>query len=1710
VFLAEDLVLGGPAVALKRLDASADALLRASVEREFAVLAQVAVPGVARVLDFGRVEPDGADPGGVFFTREFVDGVSLDAAAAGRPPEERLRLFDRVCAVVHALHRRGVVHGDLKPANVVVDAEDRPWLIDFGLARGPAERGARGEVGGTLGFLAPELLEGRAPSACSDVYALGATLWTLLHGRPPPPGAGRAPPRIPEQTGGVVRAGLEAAQLALVPDTEARLPGADALRLALRERVPAGALEPDATGAALGFVPPRPRGHGDALLRIEAHQFTAATPAPSAWLVVGPPGAGRSTLLRELRWRAQMRGVRVLVARGRADDGLAPLEALVRQAMALTADDDLARHVGERALDVLARPSGAEAALGELLARLVAAVARRGRVLLLVDDLDRAEPGLGTALRTALHSDGLEGATVVASAASAEARAVSELGAAEHVELPRLRPDDAAAIASEALGPVDAGVVAALHARCDGRPGPFVDALARLALLPGAPTPADVATIPLGDAGRPAARALLAAAPEPARRLATVLAVADVRVPERMAGALVRVVGERGGRASIEAAERAGLVHRAGSALALAEPAIGAELREALGDAEVRRLAARMLGAPSAGEDDPVVRARLALAAGDESRVAELVPRAARAAARRGANLAAIALWTQGLSALRGGARADAHLSLSALHYAVGAYDAAVAAAREAVTEPGAGPDLHAAAALAAARALGSAGRYDEALEALGEVGAQAPAASRGSAARERAKILLRRGAYEAALASVDEGLGLVGEDDPSRVELLTTAGMVASYRGDAATARARYDEALTLARRMGWRREEANALTYCAIAQQRAGQLEAARELYGASLEIARELGDAGSMATFSLNLGTVCYALGAMARAAEHYESASRLARRAGRRPTEIAARANLANLDVYLGRYEKARAGAQEALADATRAGLQALAAQSVAVLAECTARTGDLDAALVRWEDALARWRALGQSREEAEVCLDVAEAILDRGGPADASAALARLAAARDLLAGGAHADLAARLRLLFARGRAASGDADDAVAELEEVLREARAAGDREREWAAQAALGRAHADAGAEFLARRHQRLGVEVLESIAATLPPELRESFWRDPRRAALRRSASEGSPERAAPAPPEARGPATARLERLLEILKRLASERDVERLLERITESAVDLSGAERGFVLLVDAGGQLVVRTTRDAAGPGDPHVAFSRSIAEAVLIDGEPIVTVDARDDRRLAEYLSVHKLMLRSVAALPIRARGRTLGVLYLEHRARRGRFGEDDLDTLLAFADQAAIALENARLLEEDERKRRELEAANAELSRAKAEIERLLVARTEELEDARRALDRARAELGGQASRHGMLGRSEAMRRVFSLIDRVAETSVPVVIRGESGTGKELVARAVHASSARARGPFVAVNCASIPETLLESELFGHVRGAFTGADRDRKGVFVAASRGTLFLDEVGDMPAKMQVDLLRVLQDGRVRPVGADRDEAVDVRIVCATQRPLSELVAEGRFREDLYYRLSVVEIPVPPLRERGEDLALLADHFLARFAAEQGTPPRRLGRDALAALAAHPLPGNVRQLEHLLLHAFVMADKTVIEAADLPLGPGPGAAAGRDAGAASPGPPSSSEPSGESVSSARDGAGAAELAPPGGASQALGSAPPRGAPASLGEHRAAERARILAALERTGWNRVKAAAALGMPRRTFYRRLQVYGILAAEGAPDDG
>jgi DNA-binding NtrC family response regulator len=255
---------------------------------------------------------------------------------------------------------------------------------------------------------------------------------------------------------------------------------------------------------------------------------------------------------------------------------------------------------------------------------------------------------------------------------------------------------------------------------------------------------------------------------------------------------------------------------------------------------------------------------------------------------------------------------------------------------------------------------------------------------------------------------------------------------------------------------------------------------------------------------------------------------------------------------------------------------------------------------------------------------------------------------------------------------------------------------------------------------------------------------------------------------------------------------------------------------------------------------------------------------------------------------------------------------------------------------------------------------------------------------------RRELEGKYTFSNIIGKSARMHAVFSVIERVARTSSTVLIQGESGTGKELIARAIHFASPRAEKRFQSINCGALPENLLESELFGHVRGAFTGAVRDKKGLFKEADHGTLFLDEIGEMSPSVQVKLLRALQERVIRPVGGNDEEPIDVRIIAATNQDLEQRIAEGDFREDLYYRINVIPVRLPPLRERREDVALLADHFIRKFSEEMGIEPKRLSVEAIRALESYDWPGNVRELENVIERTLALTSGDRLTSTDLP------------------------------------------------------------------------------------------------------------------------
>jgi Nif-specific regulatory protein len=387
--------------------------------------------------------------------------------------------------------------------------------------------------------------------------------------------------------------------------------------------------------------------------------------------------------------------------------------------------------------------------------------------------------------------------------------------------------------------------------------------------------------------------------------------------------------------------------------------------------------------------------------------------------------------------------------------------------------------------------------------------------------------------------------------------------------------------------------------------------------------------------------------------------------------------------------------------------------------------------------------------------------------------------------------------------------------------------------------------------------------------------------------------------------------------------------------------------AMETLSAERGFILLKKNGSQQSYEpvAARNMSKETISYIQnLSTSVVNQVLLKNKPLISLDAQSDDRFQGSESVVVQQIKSVLCTPLNLNGDSIGVIYMDSRVSGEQFDESGLDFLNAFSRQAAIAISNTQVLEN----------LQSENRRLKKQI----------------SLNSLFPEI---------IGKSDSVRRIFELIRDVADSTASILIEGESGTGKELVARALHAHSSRNGKTFIPIFCGSLSENLLESELFGHKKGAFTGASDNKKGLFEEADGGTIFLDEIADISMNIQTKLLRVIQEGEVKRVGESQIQKVDVRIISATNKDLKEQVNTGNFREDLYYRLNVININMPALRERLEDIPLLADHFIRYYAHKNKKNVTSLSKDALNFLKEYHWPGNIRELENAIERAVILA-----------------------------------------------------------------------------------------------------------------------------------
>jgi len=1523
-----------------------DALAAGESDQELRVLAALRGPGLAELEDHGTI-----DEYTTFVARRYVAGVdlatyALSFSSSGDARAKTLAaIVARLCEPLAQLHDAGFVHADLKPENVIVDAKGSPTLTDFGLSRVLGAAAPERAPSGSLYSVAPEVLLGGPATPRSDVFALGMLLARLLvvkHATP-----ARFYAHFP------ARDALSALEI-----TAEDLPlWSRDLIVTMLEREPERRPQHAASvGAALC-----------ARLGIQSHAFS--TRAHLEW----PVRLGRGAFIEDATTRLSQQpapftcewwvlpayeDVERVAEDARLAAGLAGVkttrvdvtpEALISSLeldRAVCAWNDRSRErcvfrsiatdaAGERVLEHWARTASQAAERGEPAPRALIVCA------------------------TAAPSSASTAFVVRAVPSASEGDVIAFL----ERELDEPRAERIAEVAHW-IHTETHGAAAVLRARFQAlvAAGFVVVGDAKLRLLPG--------ELPRQSA-RGEKSSALANLSVDARLLAAALAAFDEPIALERAIAVLDLESERATRAAAElfAMDR---VRRDAGHVSLRDIedlralAIDPARMRALSAAVVADFTSRGADAfsllphrwrasvgPERAQvvDECVQFLRRTLEQGAVERALDFAARLARAARA----------VDQALEPILVGESAVAWV-------AAGVADRALAAAEELETTESS--EIRALAARIRGAAALQRAEYDEALAFL-SLAETLDSRSTGTIAIARARILFDARRDDELERLVEATLNGTSASERERGNLTTLLAMSRARRGDVDEARRLLSEVSHAGALASDPLREAAVALNASTLERRRGDSAAALELVSIGAAAYESIGFLPGIAQARVLKGGLFRDQGRLIEAQDALENAALVRQRLADHAGAAAARGMFGLVLADRGYVHAAITELERASIELKGLSRQVDAALLDARVEELRARIGKPASASER-----ARKQARGNALDaDPRALLSRARAAWLRRDLESASSLASRaLNLARSLHQGVIERECETVVREIESKPRArtlASIEGDERVlallgglgetADLRELGESLARVGRDDRAARIYFALaGRAKNATDA----RRDLAIAEALFRTCAAGLLPGEAEAAKRH----------LLGMPD---PFPLDFTTLATHSTDdedfsmdilALLEINRRLVAQEALPDLLGAIVDSALHVTGAERGFVVL-EEDGEIAIQTALDSRR-GDiaaPEVELSHSIVRQALAGAGVLRFSNAVEDPELAKRASVVALDLRSILCAPFDIDGGSRGVVYVDHRLKTGAFDERAERLLGLLADQAALAVRQVRRV--------------AEIKRLNRELEREVVIKESDLRAAHDAL-RA-ASIVPPAS--GLVGESAPMRAVHEWIAKAAPSKLPVLVTGASGTGKELAARALHAQSARAGGPFVAENCAALPATLIEAELFGYKKGAFTGADSDRVGLFERASGGTLFLDEIGELPLELQAKLLRVLETGEVRRLGDSRVQKTDVRLVAATNRDLDQLVRENRFRADLLYRMDALRVSMPTLDERVEDIPRLVDHFL-RLEEAKGGVKRRIAPAVSKRLCSRAWPGNVRELSNEVARLCVLSSGDITDA----------------------------------------------------------------------------------------------------------------------------
>ncbi len=1613
--------LTGKILALKLLSPLADYPL-ADFKEEFKILTQLRHPFLIRVYDFGADEQ-----GKAYFTMDFVPGGDIGARIESLDLIDSFRYSLMILSALDYIHSRGLLHGDLKPANIMFDGAGNIKLVDFGLAVHFREETMR-RRSGTLEYIPPEVLAKGKLSAASDLYSFALILYQMLYKKPLIAGTTSQIlsrklegtfelPVISEEMGGDKMRRYLSNLLEL--EVEKRPPNAGEasrmLKAVLRPFIRGGT---ETSRAYFERAPFCDRQLEFAKL-VDAF-FSLKAGKSSCLAVRGEPGVGKSRLIEQFKYHVQTEGGEFYESACTSDHDrpFGPILPILRRLIEKhdrerkILDDvgyEIRRLFPEYYVSSYTEPdlkSGRQRLIDSL-TRYFLEISCRQNLVIVIEDIDLADDltsefVAALAARLRGDSEAAEGRGGICLVVSYQR---SPNFSAESAE-------DCFAVID--LRPADGDLWDAYLESLFGGQSPPPEFSEKLRHETGGNFLfAEESLKVLADEGIlirhaggwkinagklerfPLPRSVVEAVKqriaglEPG--LLLIVETAAVLEPSIEGVDLLELAGFQGDEiALLDELVNVGIFGRTDGKLRFLHNQIKDAVYSLLPANKKTAFHARAAAYYEKRGADPEILARHFLAAGEYGRAYEFHLIASKRAA-------AVFAWTQ---AIRGYERilwmlprwkdapADAfYIALSGAGRAMMFVDPKKASDYlERALEVSSKADDAARACLTAKLDLAAnrqhLGDNDKSVKLYNEVleDARGMPDLLAEANLGIGFVLSKMGRLDDAAKAYLKALDLFVDNPEKLCRVLSNLGIIYKRKGDFAGALDFYGRALDVCRRYDYKWAAMNLYGNMANIYTAKGEFRKALESYRESLELSRKVSDRRIEGINLLNIGHLHSLLGGMNEAIDHFLKALRIQKAVGDKGSQAITYNNLGQVCLSLGQYKSALDYYEKGRSLGRQIKEPRIELANLRGLADTFLVLGDLEEASERGNQALKLAETIGDQEQKSWSEILLAEIDYERGNKAACSERIGEIFAAEP-----SDSELRARCLLMQTRMEIESGNLVKAESCLRELsttdlpavskaalyyfkalfLLKPEQSGpslqSAENELRKSIAFAEKHGPAklrpsawillaGIKKLSGRDGGKELEKAQTLAdgfcAGLPEKLKRSF-----QAALKLETGEDIPGKAKAVEKSSR---EKRLETLLEVSKSINSILELDPLLNRVMDLLLENLEGERGFIMLKEnAGGfePVVARNIDKENILGE--LTISKSTIDDVFQSGKPLIMNRAPDE--LSDRESVVDFNILSIMCAPLIVRDQPIGIVYIDNRFGGRAFDKEDLDFLLGFCNLASIAIENARLTTN-------LSARNLYLQK---QIEK--------------------------ASGFGnIIGRSSAMQKVFRMAEAVAATEATVVLTGESGTGKEILARAIHFSGPRKNGRFIPVDCGALPETLLETELFGHKKGAFTGAVADRPGLFEEADGGTIFLDEITNTTQNFQVKLLRVIQEGEFRRVGESRGRKVNVRIISATNKDLAGEVKAGRFREDLYYRLNVVNIHIPALRERKEDIPILAEYFLDNICRKMKIPKKNISSRAIDYLSNYRWPGNVRQLENVIERMVIFAKSGTIDVADLP------------------------------------------------------------------------------------------------------------------------